>query len=293
MVKLQGKSLKEAANKLGINYSTAKTILRVYRIENRILKKTPCQTKTKKLLGTQSDQEESSHFQFLDENSNSNVEKDYVHSASEDKKEGRHKDTIFKVISRENASKSSASQSNPTPPCSFLDDKAPKMNMSGHHYHSTSPISVSTPPQDEMSKSTEEFLTQFKQILGTLQFCINEVARNEITIKNICSMLGINHVGSASSFFSNPYVLNALRNYQIGGLQNNHNVQQIQQNQPLLQAFARNMNETQLNHYGQLREISNTQNPITPAPEGHVLKPIPITYSGNNFLTMNTTLLNK
>ena len=48
MVKLQGKSLKEAANHLNINYYTAKTILRVYRIENRILKKTPYQTKSKK-----------------------------------------------------------------------------------------------------------------------------------------------------------------------------------------------------------------------------------------------------
>ena len=39
MVKEQGKTLKEASNILGINYSTAKTILRVYRIEKRILKK--------------------------------------------------------------------------------------------------------------------------------------------------------------------------------------------------------------------------------------------------------------
>lgn len=40
MVKEEGKTLKEASNILGINYSTAKTILRVYRIEKRILKKT-------------------------------------------------------------------------------------------------------------------------------------------------------------------------------------------------------------------------------------------------------------
>lgn len=38
-MKEHGKSLKDAANMLKINYSTAKTILRVYRIENRILKK--------------------------------------------------------------------------------------------------------------------------------------------------------------------------------------------------------------------------------------------------------------
>jgi hypothetical protein len=48
MVKLQGKSLKEAACSLNINYSTAKTILRVYRIENRILKKPPNQKRIKK-----------------------------------------------------------------------------------------------------------------------------------------------------------------------------------------------------------------------------------------------------
>lgn len=40
MVKEDKKSLKEASKLLDINYSTAKTILRVYRIENRILKKT-------------------------------------------------------------------------------------------------------------------------------------------------------------------------------------------------------------------------------------------------------------
>lgn len=39
MVKEDGKTLKEASKMLGINYSTAKTILRVYRIEKRILKK--------------------------------------------------------------------------------------------------------------------------------------------------------------------------------------------------------------------------------------------------------------
>ena len=39
-MELEKKSLKEAANYLGINYSTAKTILRVFRIEKRILKKT-------------------------------------------------------------------------------------------------------------------------------------------------------------------------------------------------------------------------------------------------------------
>ncbi len=38
-MKHHGKTLKEASNLLKINYSTAKTILRVYRIENRILKK--------------------------------------------------------------------------------------------------------------------------------------------------------------------------------------------------------------------------------------------------------------
>jgi hypothetical protein len=39
MVKEEGISLKSAANVLKINYSTAKTILRVFRLENRILKK--------------------------------------------------------------------------------------------------------------------------------------------------------------------------------------------------------------------------------------------------------------
>lgn len=39
LVKEYGKTLKEASTILGINYSTAKTILRVYRLERRILKK--------------------------------------------------------------------------------------------------------------------------------------------------------------------------------------------------------------------------------------------------------------
>lgn len=39
MVKEEGQSLKNAAHILKINYSTAKTILRVFRLENRILRK--------------------------------------------------------------------------------------------------------------------------------------------------------------------------------------------------------------------------------------------------------------
>lgn len=47
-VKEDGKSLKEAAKSLNINYSTAKTILRVFRIENRILKKSPYQKRNRR-----------------------------------------------------------------------------------------------------------------------------------------------------------------------------------------------------------------------------------------------------
>ncbi len=295
MVKLQGKSLKDSANKLGINYSTAKTILRVYRIENRILKKAPCQARLKKSYDSQNE-EESSQFQFVEENSNSNNEKDcvqYVNSASEDNKERRPKDNIFRVISRENASKSSACQSNLTPSYTFLDDKidkASKINLSLHPNlcHSTSPITVSSIPHDEVPKSTDEFFAQFKQILATLQFCINEVARNEITIKNICSMLGISHVGNISGLFTNPYVINSLRNNQI--FPNSKNIQHIPQNQPLLQGLGRNLHGSQINP---MRDITNIQNQSNSAAEQQIHKPIPITYSGNNFVTMNTTLLNK
>jgi len=55
MVKTNGKSLKDAANILQINYSTAKTILRVFRIENRILKKSPISKKPKKIFNVESD----------------------------------------------------------------------------------------------------------------------------------------------------------------------------------------------------------------------------------------------
>jgi hypothetical protein len=55
MVKTNGKSLKDAANILQINYSTAKTILRVFRIENRILKKSPINKKPKKIFNVESD----------------------------------------------------------------------------------------------------------------------------------------------------------------------------------------------------------------------------------------------
>ena len=48
LVKEEKKSLKEAASCLGINYSTAKTILRVFRIEKRILKKTSTSSQTNK-----------------------------------------------------------------------------------------------------------------------------------------------------------------------------------------------------------------------------------------------------
>lgn len=47
-VKEDGHPLKEAAKLLDINYSTAKTILRVYRNENRILKKSASDSKQKR-----------------------------------------------------------------------------------------------------------------------------------------------------------------------------------------------------------------------------------------------------
>lgn len=49
LVRDHGKSLKEAARILEINYSTAKTILRVFRLENRILKKSAHQKRERKL----------------------------------------------------------------------------------------------------------------------------------------------------------------------------------------------------------------------------------------------------
>lgn len=60
MVKEEGRSLKEAAKFLNINYSTAKTILRVFRIENRILKKSPYQKKPKRMRSFSEDLAKSS-----------------------------------------------------------------------------------------------------------------------------------------------------------------------------------------------------------------------------------------
>lgn len=49
LVKKQGMSLKEAAEELNVNYSTAKTIIRIFRIEKRILKKQPCRRKLRRV----------------------------------------------------------------------------------------------------------------------------------------------------------------------------------------------------------------------------------------------------
>jgi hypothetical protein len=253
MVKLKGRSLKEAASKLDINYSTAKTILRVYRIENRILKKTPCQSRSKKLFATHCDEEEDEDIDIEEK----------FDLKEDDTNKLIAKDTIFKVISGSNLSRCSKS----TPASSFLDDRNTQPNNSGNNFFpQNSHDTDSTQNPEELYKSTEEFLIQFKSIVGTLQFCMNEVARNEITIKNICAMLGINHVGNISSFFNNPFVHNALK----GNLGNMNTLNRL----------------TGVNNLNSVKGINNSN-------EGVVHKPIPITYSGNNFLTMNTTLLNK
>lgn len=57
MIKEEGISLKEASKKLDINYSTAKTILRVYRLENRILKKSSLGNVPKKIRCPSTDTE--------------------------------------------------------------------------------------------------------------------------------------------------------------------------------------------------------------------------------------------
>ena len=75
LVKDEKKSLKEAANYLGINYSTAKTILRVFRIEKRILKKTSTQDKLNLTASTSSTVYPSN---INDNNNNNNSLYDYT-----------------------------------------------------------------------------------------------------------------------------------------------------------------------------------------------------------------------
>jgi hypothetical protein len=72
LVKDEKKSLKEAANYLGINYSTAKTILRVFRIEKRILKKTSTQHHNEDKLNLTSSTSSTVYQSNINDNNNNN-----------------------------------------------------------------------------------------------------------------------------------------------------------------------------------------------------------------------------
>ena len=149
MVKLQGKSLKEAANHLNINYSTAKTILRVYRIENRILKKTPYQKKSKKNIFT------SVNVERREETSSNNS----VSSSEE-----------------ENSPCSSNLDSEKNKKCF-----SPPPNFKLNEEKATS-------KETEKEKITNDFLMeQLRSVVNKLNFCISEVVVNEMTIRTILS----------------------------------------------------------------------------------------------------------
>jgi hypothetical protein len=77
MVREEGTSLKNAASLLKINYSTAKTILRVFRLENRILKKSSY--KKQSLVRLNSDSRETNHTMKSDsETTNDSLDADKI-----------------------------------------------------------------------------------------------------------------------------------------------------------------------------------------------------------------------
>jgi hypothetical protein len=163
MVKIQGKSLKDAANILNINYSTAKTILRVYRIENRILKKTPHQKRTKKVFFIdKSSSDENSSLDLESENPN----KTFLLNS-------------FKISPQ-------------------LTVESPKFFRNNHiklHVTSDKKLNTSTlcsnenSPIESKKNIINEIFYEYQAMSNNLKFCVNELYNNEVNLKNLCFSL--------------------------------------------------------------------------------------------------------
>jgi hypothetical protein len=163
MVKTQGKSLKDAASLLNINYSTAKTILRVYRVENRILKKTPHQKRNKKVFFVGKSPS--------DENSSIDLENDIPNKSS--------------LLHSSNISRSLTVYS--PQPLHNSQIKFPVTQLKNHSsYTLTSNINS---PVESKKTSMRELCYQYQCLVNNLKFCVNDLVNNEVIIKNLCNTL--------------------------------------------------------------------------------------------------------
>lgn len=167
MVKLNGSSLKDAANFLGINYSTAKTILRVYRIENRILKKTPYQKKSRKNTL-------SSSVSKTVSNGNNFELSPPKENFIETKNKILENEKVKTFFTTKNSSSTSV------------------LNNSGSNFFQNENESTQNHEEQQFFKNTEEVLSQFKSLVFNIQACINEVVNHEVAIQKMCAMMGIN-----------------------------------------------------------------------------------------------------
>jgi hypothetical protein len=199
MVKTQGKSLKDAACLLKINYSTAKTILRVYRVENRILKKTPHQKRNKKVfLVGKSPSEETSSIDLENENHNKSS---LLHSS--------------------NISPSLTVYS--PQPLHNCQTKLPVTHFKNHSsYKLTSNINS---PIESKKTSMSELSYQYQCLVNNLKFCVNDLVNNEIIIKNLCSTLhGLKYPNFIEKFknslSTNDMIKNKLRDNLLKQMQN-------------------------------------------------------------------------
>jgi hypothetical protein len=152
MVKEEGKSLKEAAKELQINYSTAKTILRVYRIENRIYKKIPSQKK----IFRQNDYIEEDCYELK-----ANIVNDKINlSISSDDNINNVNTTGNSFSLRKNSDLSQNS----------LNNEQEEMTVKNPF------------------ENYPEMVKSIKVLFSTLQMCIGEVINNEVIIRNIQNM---------------------------------------------------------------------------------------------------------
>lgn len=184
LVKEEGKSLKDAAKSLNINYSTAKTILRVYRIENRILKKSPYQKrnrrqKNKTFHFNVSNFESNNSLNNLNFSDSSNQENNFINLQGNKEKIIENLENNITIL--QPVSKFSQSSS------SNFSALNPYENQGNY---------------TDTCKSTEEFMENFYSLVNMLKSCISEIINNDNTIRSLNNILkNMNVNGNSQNFY--------------------------------------------------------------------------------------------
>jgi hypothetical protein len=171
LVKIEGKSLKEASKLLDINYSTAKTILRVYRIENRILKKAPLQKAIKKIRCSSTD---------LSSDGNLSHTKESLNEASDN--------NLYSAGGSSNEIVSNCLITNlSTPKISKIDvDINMNMNMD---VEMTTKLNtnkqINTNTNTPKMINVEKYFCELKRVVNIVQSLIQQVAANDHLINQV------------------------------------------------------------------------------------------------------------